>query len=273
MTLTLAETLPQPRAAPRRNYLSYSAVSTFQACPLRYYFRYVQGLPEQTVSSSLVFGSAIHACLQYHFECFLEGRQAPTLAELMQVYEGYWATHQDQDVHFACGEDRTSLTALAARMLRAFQTNALSRPQGAIIGVEEELRGPLAAGMPDVLARLDLLLDSGDSFDLIDIKTSRSRWSSAQVEEKAGQLLLYHELVQHLAGDRPVRLSFAVLTKTKLPELLLLPVPADAVRLQRMRRMMQQVWRAIQAGHFYPHPSAMNCPTCPFQKPCQAWGS
>ena len=43
-----------------RDYLSYSALNTFRACPLRFKFHYLDGLPEASVSSSLVFGSAIH---------------------------------------------------------------------------------------------------------------------------------------------------------------------------------------------------------------------
>ena len=32
-------------ATPQRDYLSYSAVRTFQGCPLKYRFRYIDGLP------------------------------------------------------------------------------------------------------------------------------------------------------------------------------------------------------------------------------------
>lgn len=36
-----------------RDYLSYSAVRTFQSCPLKYRFRYVDRLEEDRVSASL----------------------------------------------------------------------------------------------------------------------------------------------------------------------------------------------------------------------------
>ena len=60
---------------PKRYYLSYSAVRTFQACPLRYRFRYIDGLPEDCVSSSLVFGSAIHAAVEFFFSQQYRQRQ------------------------------------------------------------------------------------------------------------------------------------------------------------------------------------------------------
>jgi hypothetical protein len=46
------------RSMTARDYLSYSQVSTYQACPLKWYFQYVAGLPPEQVAASLVFGGA-----------------------------------------------------------------------------------------------------------------------------------------------------------------------------------------------------------------------
>ena len=43
-----------------RPYLSWSAVSTFMQCPLKFKFRYLESLSEETLSSSLLFGSCVH---------------------------------------------------------------------------------------------------------------------------------------------------------------------------------------------------------------------
>ena len=37
-----------------RDYVSWSAISTFRTCPLKYKFRYIDGLPEESVSSALI---------------------------------------------------------------------------------------------------------------------------------------------------------------------------------------------------------------------------
>jgi hypothetical protein len=47
-----------------RDYVSWSALSTFRTCPLKYKFRYVDGLPEEGVSSALVFGTGIHTAIE-----------------------------------------------------------------------------------------------------------------------------------------------------------------------------------------------------------------
>ncbi len=79
-------------------------------------------------------------------------------------------------------------------MLATFQGSAIAQPQGNIIGVEEELRGSVVPGCPDLLGRVDLLLESPEAVTIVDLKTSRSsRWSAEQVDDQAEQLLLYSD--------------------------------------------------------------------------------
>src|SRR5262249_18467586 len=92
------------------------------------------------------------------------------------------------------------------------------------------------------------------------LKPARSQWSQEHVEESANQLLIYSELAKPLAEGKPVKLSFAVLTKTKVPDMSLHQVEADPRHVTRTKRIVERIWHAIQAGHFYPNPSPMNCP-------------
>jgi hypothetical protein len=55
------------------------------------------------------------------------------------------------------------------------QQSAFAQPRGKILGVEEELRGRLVAGCPDLLARIDLLVETDDALVITDFKTARSR--------------------------------------------------------------------------------------------------
>jgi CRISPR/Cas system-associated exonuclease Cas4 (RecB family) len=262
--------LPPP-PKPTRDYLSYSAITTYQSCPLRYYFRYVAGLPEKTVSSSLVFGSAVHRAVEHHFNELMAGNEPPTLDALVCEYDRHWSEVDPQALHFGKDDNVESLGTLATKMLTAFQTSPLAKPTGRIIGVEEELRSSIVAGCPDLLGRIDLIEETGDELVVTDLKTSRSRWSRDQAEDSAGQLLLYHELVRNFAPRKRVRLQFAVLTKTKEPAVDLHEVPVDARRIERTTRIVERVWQAIDSQVFYPAPSPMQCPGCSFREQCRAW--
>ena len=87
---------------------------------------------------------------------------------------------------------------------------------------------------------------------------ARSRWSIEQVQDSAGQPLLYHELVEPIAEGRPIRLRFAVVTKGKTPEVVCYQVPADPRQIERTKRIVERVWGAIEAGFFFPSPSPMS---------------
>jgi putative RecB family exonuclease len=223
------------------------------------------------VAASLVFGSSFHSALEFHFRELLMGNAAPSLDTLLDVFWQEWESRGSAEITFPRGEGLTSFAGLAERMLRAFRASNLALPSGTIIGVEEELRGELVPGLPDVLARVDLMVDSGDALIVTDFKTARTAWSAHQVDDWGGQLLMYHELARPLADGRPLKLVFVVFTKTRIPLVTLHPVKVDDHQLERTRRVVETVWRAIEGEHFYPAPSPLNCPGCPFRDACRAW--
>jgi putative RecB family exonuclease len=253
-----------------RPYLSYSAVRTYAACPLRWYFRYVLGLPEETVSTSLVFGAALHRALERHFLAQMYGRPAPTIEELMEAYREAW-DELPVEPQWSARHDPGALHRLARQMLDTFRASDLAHPRGRIVGVEQELSAELIPGVPQLLARLDLVVDEGDSLSVTDYKTARARWSLGQTSLNADQLLLYHELARPLAAGRPVRLQFVVLTKTRVPQVSSHVIWAERPRIERVKRIVARVWDAMQSGVVYPNPSLQQCATCPFRRACDAW--
>ena len=256
---------------PARDYVSFSAIRTYQTCPLKYYFRYVAGLPEETVSASLVFGGAIHAAVEQHFRELLAGNSPPTLAELREVYRAEWEQRATESVQFGPSEDRDSLDTMSSLMLQAFQSSDAAQPPGRILGVEEELRGPIIAGLPDILGRLDLISETPECLVISDWKTSRARWTATQFEDAGEQLILYTELAQDISPGKPFQVEFVVITKTAKPAIQRERLPVTASQVARVRQVVQRVWSAITAGHFYPAPSAMACGGCPYRGPCRAW--
>jgi putative RecB family exonuclease len=255
----------------RRDHLSYSAVRTYQSCPLKYRFRYVDGLPEACTSSSLVFGSAIHAAIEAFFQARLVDAPLPNLEALMEGYRQYWQANQSVPIQFGATDSLESCEQLAQRMLAKFLASDLAQPEGCIIGIEEELRGELVPGVPDLLGRADLILETDDHVVIQDFKTARSAWSLDQADESAEQLLLYGDLVRRLVPGKDLKLRFAIITKAKEPKVQVLEVAFDGARLDRTKQVFKTVWSAIKAGHFYPSPSPMTCTGCGYRSHCTAW--
>ena len=222
-----------------RDHISYSSISLYRQCSLRFYFKYLAQLPEPTISASFVFGKAIHRAVEFHYRELLAGGEAPSLDLLLQEFQIAWDEQPAGTITYPKSESRDSNGHLADRLLRAFLESDLSRPVGRIIGIEEELRGCLIDGVPDLLARLDLLTESDDAITVTDFKTSRSVWSDEQAADASEQLLLYGELVQRLLPDKPLHLEFLVATKTKEVAITRYEIPFDQQRLDRTKRIVE----------------------------------
>jgi CRISPR/Cas system-associated exonuclease Cas4 (RecB family) len=255
-----------------RDYISYSAISTYQQCPLKYFFKYIEGLPEETVSSSLVLGGAIHSAVEHHFNELMVGNPAPDQDTLLSAFWESWGDRgEEAAIQFGRGEDVNTVAKMADRILRQFRKSDLVEPRGRIIGVEETLRGELISGVPDLLARIDLIVESDDALTITDLKTSRSRWNASKADDSGEQLLLYSELVQQLVPGKAVRLEFAVITKAATPVAERFSVTYDPKRIARTKKVVERVWQSIQSGNFFPAPSPIACGGCPFHEPCRGW--
>ena len=254
-----------------RDYVSWSALSTFRTCPLRYKFRYVDGLPEESVSSALIFGTGIHTAVEQHFQSILSGEEQPDIERLMFAYRASWLGHDPDAIQFGGTETRASLDALAARMLTAFLGSPAASVRGRVLGVEEAVRGLLAEGVPDLYGRVDLLTEDADTLVVTDIKTSRGRWSPEQVEDSGEQLLLYSHLASEIAPKKRVQTRFLIITKTREPVIEEHVREVNPAAVKRTLAGVERVWRAIQSGVFYPAPSTMNCSSCGYRAACRTW--
>jgi putative RecB family exonuclease len=254
-----------------RDYVSWSAFSTFRQCPLKYRFRYLDGLPEESVSSALIFGTGIHSAVEQHFQSILSGEEQPDVERLMFAYTSAWLPHDPDAIQFGSSETRSSLDALAGKMLTAFLTSPAASVQGRVLGVEEEIRGMLVEGTPDLYGRVDLLTEDPDSLVVTDIKTSRGKWSHEQVEESGEQLLLYSHLASEISPGKKIQTRFLVLTKTKEPVIEEHTREVNPAAVKRTLAGVERVWRAIETGVFYPAPSTMSCSSCGYRAACRAW--
>jgi putative RecB family exonuclease len=272
--ITPASTNPANEVAQRitgRPYVSWSAISTFRTCPLKYKFRYIDGLPEESVSSALIFGTGIHTAVEQHFQAALSGDEQPDVERLMFAYRSAWLPHDPDVIQFGSTETRASLDALASKMLTAFLNSPAASVHGRVLGVEEEIRGMLVEGTPDLYGRVDLLTEDSDSLVITDIKTSRGKWSAEQVEDSGEQLLLYSHLASEISPGKTLKTRFLVLTKTKEPVIEEHVREVNPAAVKRTLASVERVWRAIESGVFYPAPSTVSCAGCGYRAACRAW--
>ena len=237
------KTSPRPRLPNQlarqitgREYLSYTQISTMRSCARKFAFNYVENAPKDFLPSSLVVGSCIHAALEAYYCAQMEGLTL-SADEIFLAYRQSWQ-HQLTDagmpLRYNKGEDESTLDALAQRMIAAFLASTLANPKGTILGIEEQLPVVLRPDLPDLLAKVDLVVQTDTCLFIADFKTSRSKWNEAKALESGDQLLLYSQVAAPLAQQLglPIRLSFAVITKARTPVVQVLTVPTDSLRLR-----------------------------------------
>ena len=261
-----------------RPYLSHSQLSLMRSCPQSFAFRYVEKAPPQFLASSLLFGGAIHHALDLHYCALLEGLRCTPQALYSAYLDGWTSQHrqtgEEVPIRYNQKEDREQLDELAQRLLASFLASPIAHPKGRILGVEEELKVTLSPDLPDLVARVDLATQTEDGLNVVDFKTSRSRWNEQRAAEAGDQLLLYGLTLGRMSRylGLPLKLHFAILTKAKTPVVQVLAVPTDADRVAAIQESVSAVWHAIQSGNFYPAPSPMHCGTCPYRDRCPVFG-
>lgn len=267
----------QAQALTGRPYLSFSQISLMRACPRKFSLHYIEHASPDFIPASLIFGSAIHAAVEMHFRAILAG-VATSAADLLLAYRLAWKGEKGQSgdglpIQYPKDQDQAALEDLARRILAAFTASEASRPLGTPLGVEEELCVALAADLPDVLARVDLVYDAPDAVVVRDIKTSRSKWPPDKAEQSADQIVLYARVLEGIAQSmgKPARGEFVVLTKQKTPQVQVLPIAVTPDVVCRTQEAIASTWQAILAGNFYPAPSPMNCSTCQFRSRCPVY--
>jgi len=255
-----------------RPHWSYSALSQYLSCPLRFYFQRVLGLPQHTVGSSLVLGSAVHTALAAYHRTVQ--RDEPTdLGELHRVFTDSWQKREGEArVSYRDGEDRADLVAQGVALVEVYLREP---PPQNILGVEQEIIAPLRNSRGEYLetplvAVIDLITEDNEELTVREYKTS-GRALSASEAEASLQPTCYVNAASAAYGH-PAAVEYTVLVKTKTPRVQRLTTLRSDEDLGRLGDLVENVERAVQAGIFYPVESPLNCSACPYRGPCRRWG-
>jgi RecB family exonuclease len=233
--------------------LSASDIETYRGCPLRYKFARVLRIPsEQTVHQR--FGIVVHQVLErYHAE------QAGTLDQMLELLDAGWRRSALGDGEYEAElleKARAALTRYHARLgEEASEPVWFERPFSFRLG-PHHLRGRVD--------RVDRLGEgSGETYELIDYKTSRAK--TADQLQGDVQLSLYALAAREAWGlDSSRQAYYYVLDDVKLP------VPRAEGDAQRVTDIVLEVGEGILAQAFEPTPSRAACSICDYRIVCPA---
>jgi putative RecB family exonuclease len=254
-----------------RPHWSYSAISQYLSCPLRFYFQRVLRLPQPSVSSSLVLGSAVHAALaEYHRT--VQQDEPTDLAKLRRVFTDFWGSRESgKRVSYRAGENQADLMAQGIALLEVYLKEP---PPQNIISIEKEILAPIhnSTGQyleTPLLAIADLITEGNEELTVREFKTSGRAYSEMEAETSL-QPTCYINAAQEVFGT-PATVEYTVLIKTKIPKLQRLTAVRNDEDLGRLGDIVETIERGIRAEVFYPVETPINCSTCPYRQPCRDW--
>jgi putative RecB family exonuclease len=247
-------------------HLSYSQISTYLICPLRYKLNYVDLIPPAFTSAALAFGSAIHEAVGAYYQSRLEGDLLRP-DQMLDIYRDTW--RGAGKVRCFNGDNEDSLLHKAAAMLDVF--HAQVDPHVTILGVEEFFEVQLAKEVPPLHGYIDLIEESPDGrVTVADLKTASKKLADSSVHSNL-QLTAYSMGAAALGFDPDqLTLRLDVLTKTKSPELTRYETNRTQEDRDRFVKLVRQVWHAIEHHAFFPRQD-WSCVQCAWAEHCREW--
>jgi putative RecB family exonuclease len=261
------------RAITGHSHLSWSKISCYQQCPRKFAARYVDHLTPDFRSSSMLYGSGVHAGVELYHQARLQG-MAVSRGEMMIAFHQAWTDDRDAGVpiQYPQRDSQEKLYELAGKAFDQFLASILAKPEGQTVAVEEYIRGVIDPQLPTLVARVDLVTVADETVHLVDLKTSRSSWDKVKAAEQAAQLAIYRMLAADLLAERgqQVEACFHVLTRHATPRAQMLPVSLSPAVMDSTLSAAGSAWDGIRAEAFDPAPNFL-CRACPYRSSCPAF--
>jgi putative RecB family exonuclease len=250
---------------------SHSKLSTFEDCPRRYAFRYIEKPPiEQQTTVEQFMGTAVHEALEKLYDS-VRMERTPKWEEIKGYYDDWWEKNWQDSILIVrtefTGEDYRNV---GRRCLQDYFVAKFPFNQTRILGLEEHIVFDLdPSGQYKIQGYIDRLAQADDgTIEIHDYKTNRNLPSQEQINRNR-QLALYQIGIENRWEDvgkvkliwhflRANRDLVVVRTRDSLEELRF-----DTIRL------IDTIQDAEVLKDFPPHES-MLCDWCEYRALCPA---
>lgn len=257
-----------------KGYLSFSQITTWLKCRLRFYYQYVNGWPGK-VGGALVIGSAYHRALAYGFKQKAMGGDWDA-GDVQDVCASEFdAISRDAGPLMDWGEDDPGEEKdVGVSLARAYsETVAPMVPVSNAANVERRLE--LTVGDTKMVGYVDLL--TADQ-TVVDHKTTGKKMN-ADAPASSLQLEIYATALDDL-GEPVKTVAYHAAVKNKTPVIQVLEAPARVDR-GRLDRMVKGTALDMRTGNFYPSGYGSGwgggCTMCPYSRKdageytCEMW--
>jgi RecB family exonuclease len=241
--------------------LSYSALDTYQNCPLKYKFQEIDRI-KTPKSKEAVFGSTIHDTMKF---IHTPGILSPTLEQAMEHFTNSWnpAVFDSEQEERAAFSQGIKIIQEYYRKNDPKNFNIIDLESRFQINIGEAENQHVVSGIIDRIDKTE------DGYEIIDYKTTKKMPSQEKVDNDLqlsvylkAFLTRYPKEIENL-GKVKVSLYYlkhgVKLTSTRTLE-----------QLQKSEQLFLDTIKIIEAGKFEPAVSPL-CDWCGYQNLCPMW--
>lgn len=237
--------------------ISYSSLSTYQTCPLKYKFQNIDRIKEPK-SKEAVFGTVLHAVM--HF-IHTPGILSPTLEQALDYFSKNW----NSDVFESEIEERSAFSQGVEIIRKYYQQNNISEAN--IVALEKrfqiDLEGHTISGIIDRIDKTE------DGYEVIDYKTAKKMPSQEEVGNNL-QLSIYLQAFLNFYPKEIKNLDKINVSLYFLKH----GVKLDSIRTKKqlndIGHIFLEVINQIEEEKFDPQVSPL-CGWCGYQDRCPMW--
>lgn len=250
------------------NY-SYSKLETFDKCPLKYKYKYIDKIKIVRRFIEAFLGKLVHDTLEWVYKEAQKGK-IPTLDEVMQHYSKNWEEKYSDKIlivkqHLTIKDYfNMGIKFLVDYYMKhqPFKDNTIATEKYIRIklGEMEEHK---------IVGYIDRLVHNteNDEFEVHDYKTSSSIPEKKYIE-KDRQLPLYSIAVKNEFGKKPVHLIWHYLAFNKS-----IKIQKTDDELEKLQNDILFQIKNIENTNFFPAKPSRLCEWCEFKSICPAWNT
>jgi len=272
MSAELLDVIEDRQGGPRE-YISPSRLGCWLACPLRWKFRYVDGLSTPT-TPSLFVGKMVHAGLEIAYRNRQLGINLEAGDVTSRLLESWGRLVDEEEMGFDSPTEEQYLRKKVCVLVAAYLAYAptFEKPLAVEVAIETPLIDPESGedlGIP-LLGVIDLVLDYEEGPLICDFKTAGRSSEPLEISHEI-QLSSYAWLYRQVTGRQEGGLEIRSLIKTKVPKVEFHHYPARTdAHFRRLFSVLREYVDSLDAGRFNFRPG-FGCGMCDFRERCSRW--
>lgn len=241
-----------------KKHLSITQIKMFLQCPLKYFFRYKQGIKVKP-NSSLTMGRSVHKAI----EEFYRGKMKGETIDIKDAFSVSW-DEERKDTDFKREENPGELKDEGVRLVDKYAEEIAPNVRPKEIEKDFELMFENFAY--NLKGIIDLIEEDGT---VVDHKCSKRSPNQADIDRDI-QLSAYQIGYRFLYDQDPKSLRYDYVIRNKAPKVLQCQTERSQKDLDRFLKLLGYVSKAIEADIYYPN-EGMLCSTCGYRDLCRKW--